>query len=106
MSSNDPVEAKGDTAAFVPSSSRWREIRSFYAFREECALDADTLFRFRDRLQFPEGVRIQLPHEGERACAFSPREVCFYEATFQCGLKFFVHPFIVELLNHFNIAPG
>lgn len=32
-------------------------------------------------------------------------EVCFYEATFFCGLKFPVHPFIMELLHHLNIAP-
>jgi len=36
----------------------------------------------------------------------SPGEVCFYEATFQCGLRFPVHPFIMELLNNFNIALG
>ena len=32
--------------------------------------------------------------------------MCFYEAAFQCGLRFPVHPFIMELLNHFNIALG
>ena len=30
--------------------------------------------------------------------------MCFYEAAFLCGLRFPVHPFIMELLNHFNIA--
>lgn len=68
-------------------------------------LIVDTLFRFRDRFQFPEEVRICLPCEGEKAYHFSPREVCFYEAAFQCGLRFPIHPFIMELLNHFNIAP-
>ena len=43
---------------------------------------------------------------GEKACHFSPREVCFYEATFHCGLRFRVLPFIMELLSHFNIAFG
>ena len=28
------------------------------------------------------------------------------EVAFQCGLRFLVHTFIMELLNHFNIAPG
>ena len=31
--------------------------------------------------------------------------MCFYEAAFLNGLKFFVHSFIIELLNHFKIAP-
>ena len=46
-SSDDLIEV--DTAAFGPSLSGPRDIRSFHALREECALDADTLFSFRDR---------------------------------------------------------
>ena len=99
-SSNDPVEAEVDTVAF----SR-REVRAFHALGEACALDFDTLSKFRDRLLFPERVRICLPRKEERACHFLPGEVCFYEAVFQCGLRFPIHPFIMELLNHFNIAP-
>lgn len=71
-----------------------------------CALDSDTLSRFRDRFQFLVGVRIRLPHKEERPCHFLPKEVCFYEADFQCGLRFPIHPFIMELVNHFNSAPG
>ena len=37
---------------------------------------------------------------------FSPGEVCFYEAAFHCRLRFPVHPFIIELLGHFNIVFG
>ena len=81
-SSDDLVEAEGNIAAFDPLLSRRRKIRPFHAFREECALDANTLFRFRDRFQFFEEVRIRLLHEREKACAFSLGEVCFYEATF------------------------
>ena len=99
-SSDDPVEAKVDVIA-----SDRREVRAFHALEEVCALDFDTLSRFRDRFQFPERVRIRLPHEEERTCHFLPGEVCFYEAAFQCSLRFPVHPFIIELLNHFNIAP-
>ena len=32
--------------------------------------------------------------------------MCFYEAAFLNGLRFSVHSFIMELLNHFKIAPG
>ena len=31
--------------------------------------------------------------------------MCFYEAAFLSGLRFPVHPFIMELLNHFRITP-
>ena len=48
-SSDDPVEAKVDIAASSSSLSGRIDIRSFHALRKECALDADTLFRFRDR---------------------------------------------------------
>ena len=100
-SSDDPIEAEVDTAA-----SSWREIRAFHALREECALDTNNLFRFRDRFQFPKGVRVRLPREGEKACHFSPGEVCFYKAAFQCGLRFPVHPFIMELLYHSTLLLG
>ena len=101
LSSNDgPVEAGGDTAISAP-----REIRAFYAIDEVCGLDAYTFSRFKDRFQFPDRVRVHLPSEEERACHFFPGEVCFYEAAFLCGLRFPVHPFVMELLGHFGIAP-
>ena len=98
-SSGDLVE--GDTAVSAP-----REVKAFYALNEECGLDDDTLGRFKDRFQFPEWVRVRLPSKGERACNFFPGEVCFYESSFACGLRFPVHPFLMELLDHFGIAPG
>ena len=43
----------------------------------------------------------------ERGLATSHLGKCaFYELVFQCGLRFPIHPFIAELLNHFNIALG
>ena len=76
LSSSDDLVEK-DTA-----TSTLRVVRVFFALEEECGLDAKTLSRFRDRFQFPERVRIHLPHKEKRACHFSPGEVCFYEATF------------------------
>ena len=32
--------------------------------------------------------------------------MCFYESTFSCRLRFPVHPFLMELLAQFGIAPG
>ena len=96
-SSGEPTE--GDTAVSTP-----REVRAFYAFEEVCGLDADTVARFKDRFQFPERVRVRQPNNEDRACHFFPSEICFYEAAFSCGLRFPVHPFIMELLDHFSIA--
>ena len=62
--------------------STLRVVRAFFALEEECGLDAETLSRFRDGFQFPKRVRIRLPRKEERACHFSPGEVCFYEAAF------------------------
>ena len=98
-SSDKPVE--GDTAIFVP-----REIRAFLALKEVYGLDGEILSRFRNRFQFPDRVRVRLPHEEEQACHFSLREVCFYEAAFLSGLRFPIHPFIIELLSRFGITPG
>ena len=98
-SSGDPVE--GDIAV-----STSREVRDFYALEEVCGLDVYTLGRFKDRFQFTERVRVCLPNEEDRACHFFPEEVCFYEVAFICGLRFPVHPFLMELLDPFGIAPG
>ena len=98
-SSSDPME--GDTVISIP-----QEVRAFHALEEECGLDADTLGRFRDRSQFPERVRVCLPNEEDRACHFFPGEVCFYKSAFICGLRLPVHLFLMELLDHFGIAPG
>ena len=93
--------AEGDTAVYGP-----REVRAFYALREVCGLDAETVNRFKDRFQFPARVRVRLPMDEDRACHFFPGEICFYELTFTCGLRLPVHPFLMELLDHFGIAPG
>ena len=58
------------------------------------------------RFQFPEGVSIRLPRPNEKACTFTHGDVGFYEATFSCGLRFLVHPFIMQLLSTLNVAPG
>ena len=99
-SSDDPVEVGEDTTVSIP-----RKVRAFSALGEEYSLDAEILSRFSHRFQFPERVRVRLPRTKERACHFLPREVCFYEAAFLSGLRFPIHPFIMELLNDFKITP-
>ena len=99
LSSNGgPVE--GDTAVSTP-----QVVRAFHALEEVCGLDTDTAGRFKDRFQFPEQVRVRRPNGEDRACHFFPGEVCFYEAAFTYGLRLPIHPFIMEFLGHFSIAP-
>ena len=100
-SNNNLVEVEEDTTVSVP-----QEVRAFSALGEECNLDVEILSRFSNRFQFPERVRVRLSWKKERACHFSLGEVCFYEAAFLSGLRFPIHPFIMELLNHFKIDPG
>ena len=113
-SSNVGVDGAGTNTTtsmpiFVPSSSNPHvpsAPRSFHALKEKCTLKAEVFDRFRDRFQFPNETRARLPRKGEKACVFANGEVCFYEAAFLCGLRFAIHPFIMEILNHLNIAPG
>ena len=98
-SSGDPEE--GDTTVSTP-----RVVRAFHALEKVCGLDADTVGRFKDRFQFPKRVRVHEPNNEDQACHFFPSEVCFYKAAFTCGLRFPVHPFIMELLGYFGITLG
>lgn len=94
------MEVEIDIVALKPSSSKpfsskpssSTKPRSFHALKELCGLDEETLFRFRDRFQFPNETKICLSCENKKACAFAHSEVCFYKATFLCGLRFPVHP--------------
>ena len=97
-SSGGPEE--GDTTVSIP-----RMVKAFYALEEVCGLDTDIVSRFKNRFQFPERVCVCRPNEEDRACHFFLGEVCFYEAAFTYGLRLPVHPFIIELLGHFGIAP-
>ena len=98
--SSSGKSVEGDTAVSTP-----QEVKAFYALEEACGRDADTIARFKDRFQFPKIVCVRWPSDEDRACHFFLGEICFYEAAFSCGLRFPVHPFIVELLDHFGIAP-
>ena len=92
---------EGDTIVSTP-----QKVRAFHALKEVCGLDVDTVVRFKDRFQFSERVHVRRPNGEDRACHFFPGEVCFYEAAFTCGLRLPIHPFMMELLHHFGIAPG
>ena len=98
-SSGDPEG--GDTTVSAP-----RVVRVFHTLEKVCGLDDETMGRFKDRFQFLERVRVHRPINEDRACYFFPDEICFYETAFTCGLRLLVHPFIMELLGFFGIAPG
>jgi len=99
--SKPPSSSKPSSSSKVPLSSI-----PFHALFESCLLESRHLKSIRKRFQFPEGVSIRLPHPSEKACTFAHGEVSFYEATFSCGLRFLLHPFIMQLLSALNVAPG
>ena len=78
----------------------------FHALSESCSLEQRHTKSIRKRFQFPGGVVTRLPYSNEKACSFAHGEVSFYKATFSCGLRFPVHPFIIQLHAILNIALG
>ena len=51
----------------------------------------------------PLGVRIWCPSLLTSYVILVPKMVCFFEATFENGLLFPLHPFIKTVLQHFNL---
>ena len=90
----------GDIAVSIP-----RVLRTFHAFDEICGLDITPWIDLKIGFNFRSGFCVCRPTNEDRACHFFPREVCFYKAAFTCGLRLPVHPFIMELLRFFGIAP-
>ena len=90
-------------ASKFPSSS---SSLSLHAFSESCSLKKKHLNGFRKMFQFLRGTSIKLSRLGEKACNFAHGNVCFYKADFLCDLRFPVHPFIMQLLNEFQITLG
>ena len=52
------------------------------------------------------GVRIWSPDFLTRYITSVPRIVCFFEVAFDNGLRFPLHPFIKQVLQHFHICPS
>ena len=107
------VGARVDTTTSAPSGAPSSshppvsgEACSFHALKEKCSLKIEVFNKFRDRFQFLNETRARLPRKGEKAYAFTHWEVCFYEVAFLCGLRFLIHPFILELLHYLNLASG
>ena len=63
-------------------------------------------FTFAERYRPPPGVRIWSPDVLTLYAASVPGMVCFFKVAFDNGLRFPLHPFIKEVLQHFNICPS
>ena len=61
---------------------------------------------FGERYRPLPGVRIWSPDVLTFYATFVPGMVCFFEVAFDNGLRFPLHPFIKEVLQHFNICPS
>ena len=104
LSNAESLSKVVDTVALkLPSSS---SLPPLHALSETCSLKESHLTGFRKRFQFPKGTCIRLPWSSEKVCSFAHGEVWFYEVDLLCGLRFPVHPFIMQLLHNFQIALG
>ena len=54
----------------------------------------------------PSGVRIWCPDFITSYVVSVPKMVCFFEATFANDTHFPLHPFIKNILQHFNVCPS
>ena len=61
---------------------------------------------FATRYGHPSYVRIWCPNLLTSYVVPVPKMVCFFEATFENGLRFPLHPFIKSVLQHFNVCPS
>ncbi|KAM7528831.1 hypothetical protein LguiB_032241 [Lonicera macranthoides] len=57
------------------------------------------------KYQIPDLVRIRALGLEERACYYRPGEVCFYESSFEHGLRFPMDNHIRKLLVTMDLAP-
>ena len=52
------------------------------------------------------GVQVWSPDVLTSYVVQVPKMVCFFEVTFENGLRFPLHPFIKRVLQHFNVCPS
>ena len=60
---------------------------------------------FATRYGPPSGVRIQCLYLLTSYVVPVPKMVYFFKAAFENGLRFPLHPFIKNVLQHFNVCP-
>lgn len=53
----------------------------------------------RVRFRVPNFIRLSAPRPEDRVTSARPGRVALYKEFFRCGLRFSLHPFIVNLLD-------
>ena len=61
---------------------------------------------FTTRYRPPFGVHVWCLDFLTSYLVLVPKMVCFFEAAFENGLRFPLHPFIKSILQHFNVRPS
>ena len=61
---------------------------------------------FATRYRPPDGIRVWRPDFLTSYIVHVPKMACFFEAAFENGLRFPLHPFIKCVLQHFNVCPA
>ena len=61
---------------------------------------------FAIRYRPPFGVHVWCPDVLTSYVVQVPKMVCFFEAAFENGPRFPLHPFIKRVLQHFNVCPS
>ena len=61
---------------------------------------------FVTRYRPPLGFQVWCPDLLTSYILQVPKMVCFFEAAFENGLRFPLHPFIKNILQHFNVCPS
>ena len=61
---------------------------------------------FATRYRPPFGIRVCRPYFLISYVVHVPKMVCFFEAAFENGLCFPLHPFFKCVLQHFNVCPA
>ena len=61
---------------------------------------------FARRYRPPFGIQVWSPDVLTSYVVSMPKMVCFFEVTFDNGLRFPLHPFIKGVLQHFNVCPS
>ena len=101
-----PGKAKGKVSEIrYPSGSEYLRVFMKYAdivgpSRVEPLYEKTFVTRYRP----PLGVQVWCPDLLTSYIVQVPKMVCFFEAAFKNGLHFPLHPFIKNILQHFNVC--
>ena len=103
-----PGKGKGKVSEIrYPSGSKYLRAAVKYAdvvgpSRVEPLYEQTFITRYRP----PLGVQVWCPNLLTSYIVQVPKMVCFFEAAFKNGLRFPLHPFIKNVLQHFNVCPS